>query len=520
MNDHNATELIRHLLDPSAFAHAAGDLQLIETHISWVVLAGEFAYKIKKPVDLGFLDFSTLELRRHFCAEELRLNRQFAPSLYLAVVPIGGTSESPRIGAEPAIEWAVCMHRFPTDAGLDRLVAANAVEPAELRGFGETLARAHAAAAIARDHTFGSFESIVTPALDNFASLEHDASSLAELDERLATLRGWTVRTGETLRPVFAARVAAGRIRECHGDLHLRNIVRLDSGLVPFDCLEFDPALRWIDVFSDVGFLVMALWRANRFGLACEFLNRYLEVSGDYDGLEVLPYYSVYRALVRAKTNAIRYAQLGDAKDGRDVVDYVDLAARIAGRAFRPVLVVCHGLSGSGKTWLSDGLIAELPALRVRSDVVRKQLHGLGELERSESGVDSGIYAADASRRTYERLAAIATSALHAGLNVIVDATCLARADRQRFARVAESSGAGCVLLHCDADRATLEARVRERRSAGGDASEADLAVLTAQYEKLEPLDAAELDRCVVVDTTAEPDFAAVACAIRARDMR
>jgi len=510
-------ELIRNLLKAAAYPHDATAPDLIETHISWVILAGEFAYKIKKPVDLDFLDFSTLDLRRHFCAEELRLNRRFAPSLYLDVVAIGGSPASPIIGQEPAIEWAVRMRRFPADAGLDQQLAQDRIAASDLHRFGAWLARLHARAAVSPDPAYGTLESIIGPALDNFISVERDCHEVEQIGARVTALRDWTVRAGEALAPVFAERVADGRIRECHGDLHVGNIVRLDDACVAFDCLEFDPALRWIDVISDVGFLVMDLQRCGRADLACTFLNRYLEISHDYSGLATLPFYAVYRALVRAKTTAARVAQQGPERRQQDfapIVDYLALAARIAHPAAAPLLVITHGLSGSGKTWVSDGLIAELPAIRVRSDVVRKHLHGLGEHEHSDAGLNVGIYADAATVQTYDQLAANAALGLRAGMHVIVDATCLRRADRQRLAEVADAAGAPWMILHCEARREVLEARIRARQAQAADASEADIRVLHDQLRNAEPLSAAELRRAVVVDTERDVDFGAVAAAL------
>ncbi|MGI9344625.1 MAG: AAA family ATPase [Gammaproteobacteria bacterium] len=487
---------------------------LIETHISWVILAGEFAYKIKKPVDLGFLDFSTLELREHLCREELRLNRRFAPSLYLDVVPIGGSTDAPDIGATPAIEWAVKMRRFPADAELDHRVNAGLVAAEALRHFGGEIAAIHADAEISEDTTRGSNAAVSGPALDNFATLERELARDPDLRASLDTLRTWTTTATDALAPTFDERLAAGRIRECHGDLHLGNIVQIDSHCIAFDCLEFNPELRWIDVISDVGFLTMDLFRVDRPDLACEFLNRYLEVSQDYAGLAVLPYYVVYRAMVRAKTTALRLEQQHDRAFGNALEPYV----RIARRASAPpatVLTVCHGLSGSGKTWLSDRLIGACPAIRIRSDLVRKHLHGLGELERSDSGIDTGIYAAEASARTYAALATHAALGLRAGFDVIVDATCLRRDDRQQLLAAGRAAGARTVLLHCTADRDTLAARIRRRESAATDASEAGLAVLDRQLQAQEPLSTAELSHTVVVDTTTDMDIAAIANKLR-----
>ena len=487
---------------------------LIETHISWVILAGRFAYKIKKPVDLGFLDFSTLELREYFCREELRLNRRFAPSLYLGVVPIGGTMHAPVIDTEPAIEWAVKMRRFPANAELDQRIAAGDAASDALRRFGGDIAAIHADAPISEDPAVGSPASVAGPALDNFTTLARELPPDAELQADIASLREWTQDATDSLAATFDARASAGRIRECHGDLHLANVVQVGDDCMAFDCLEFDPALRWIDVISDVGFLTMDLLRVDRPDLACEFLNRYLEVSQDYNGLAVLPYYIAYRAMVRAKTTALRLEQQHDIHAASALAPYIGVARRAAAPP-PATLIVCHGLSGSGKTWLSDRLISALPAIRIRSDLVRKHLHGLGELERSGSGLDEGIYDAESSSRTYTALAAHAALGLRAGIDVIVDATCLRAQDRRLLLSAAHATGGRTALLHCDADRATLESRIRAREAGAADASEAGLEVLARQVDGQEPLSATERGRTVVVDTTSDVDIGAIAIKLR-----
>ncbi|MFW2403739.1 MAG: AAA family ATPase [Gammaproteobacteria bacterium] len=499
--------LIRNLLRPEVFPGCSDRPKLIETHISWVFLAGNFAYKIKKPVDLGFLNFSTLDLRRHFCEEELRLNRHFAPSLYLDVLPLGGSQEHPEVGAEPAIEWAVRMRRFDDDAVLDHLAAASQLRADDLRGFGATLARDHDRAASSTHPDYGTLASISGPAFDNFDSLKRDCAAETDIVEHVERLHRWTTEATEALRPDFEMRVLHGRIRECHGDLHLGNIVRLDDSCVAFDCLEFDPALRWIDVSSDVGFLVMDLMHVDRPDLACEFLNRYLEVSGDYECLATLTYYMVYRAMVRAKTTAVGILQHPGEPDFAPVREYLRLADRLTRPPRSQRLVICHGLSGSGKTWLSERLIGRLPALRVRSDVIRKQLHGLEELDRSSEDLNTGIYDAESTRRTYERMARFATLALRAGFNVIADATFLRRADREAFEAVAAGTGAELTFLHCEADRKVLDARVRDRQAANSDASEADSAVLRQQIAEREPLIPEELGRTIIVRTDRDIDL-------------
>jgi len=516
----NLPTLIRNLLQAEVFPGCSDRPKLIETHISWVFLAGDFAYKIKKPVDLGFLNFSTLELRRHFCAEELRLNRHFAPSLYLDVVPLGGSAEDPQIGAEPAIDWAVRMRRFDDDAVLDHLAAAGRLRADDLRGFGATLAHDHDRAATSTHPDHGTVESVSKPTFDNFASLKRDCASETDIVAQVERLHRWTACETEALRQAFEMRVLNGRIRECHGDLHLGNIVRLDDSCVAFDCLEFDPALRWIDVSSDVGFLVMDLLHVERPDLACEFLNRYLEVSGDYECLTTLTYYMVYRAMVRAKTTAVGILQHDGERDFTPVRDYLQLAERLTRPPRSQRLVLCHGLSGSGKTWLSERLIGRLPALRLRSDVIRKHLHGLDELESSSAGLDTGIYAADSSRRTYARMVRFAALCLRAGFNVIVDATFLRRADRAAFEAVAAATDVELTLLHCEADQTVLEARVRDRQTNDRDASEADVAVLHQQIATREPLVPEELGRTITVHTDRDIDLDELQRSLRPTIMR
>jgi aminoglycoside phosphotransferase family enzyme/predicted kinase len=508
--------LIDKLQDPAAYPHEVTRIRVIETHISWVLLTGRYAYKIKKPVDLGFLDFSTLPLRQHYCDEELRLNRRFAPDLYVDVVPIGGSVSAPRLGEAPALEWAVRMHEFPVEAGLDVELEQGRVEADQLRQLADRVADAHLAAPALADPRFASAEHIGKPARENFDSLMANCDSPL-LRDQLASLCDWTEHALQELAPVFAERAGGGLTRECHGDLHAGNVVRLDAGLVPFDCIEFSDDLRCIDVISDIAFLYMDLVYRRRPDLAAAFLTRYLECTGDYAGLSVLGFYLVYRAVVRAKVAGVRYRQHGDPADAASIADHLALALRIAERSERPLLVICQGLSGSGKTWLSDKLIAALPALRLRSDVLRKQQAGLAEFERSGSGLNEGLYAPASSEAVYRQLAEFARLGLSAGLNVIVDATCLRRSQRDALRATAQTAGAGFVIAHCDASRETLKRRIRERSATGSDASEADDKVLESQIAGQDPLADEELGYSVTVNTAALQDIAELAATLRHR---
>ncbi|MEM9380461.1 MAG: AAA family ATPase [Planctomycetota bacterium] len=479
--------------------------EVIETHISWVLLTRDRALKVKKPVRLPFADFGTLALRRALCEEEVRLNRRLAPDLYLGVVPIGGTHDAPVLGAEPAIEYAVEMRRFDSDQRLDRLLARRDVAPAELRRLAHRIGTFHGG--LEPDvATRGSSAAVVGAALENFDELRDlPGAGSARLNE----LERWTRGECDRLADVFEARQRAGRVVEGHGDLHTENVARIEGELVPFDALEFSEALRWIDTMAEVGFLAMDLAVRGRRDLAYAFVDRYLETTGDHEGLRVLRFYVVYRAVVRAKVAAIGRVQRGE-QPLREDDAHLAFARRAIARP-EPLLVVTHGLSGSGKTTVTNELVGALPAVRARSDVERKRLFGLAADERSGSGLDGGLYTREASAATYDRLEECAAAALDGGVSVIVDATFLRRAERDRFTALAASKGAGAVVLACTAPEEALRERVAGREAEGRDASEATVEVLEHQLRSVERVEAGGPERAVVVDTTRPLDVAALA---------
>jgi aminoglycoside phosphotransferase family enzyme/predicted kinase len=498
-DDAGVDPLIEALRNPACYPHPADAVEVVETHISWVLLAGEFAYKIKKPVRLAFLDFSTLEARRKFCEEELRLNRRTAPDLYLDVQPIVRQRGVFAFGAAGApVEYAVRMRRFPPGALAENLAARGELGPGRIDAMAAVLAAFHGAAprAGAADG-YGTAAQVVAPALGNFdqiAALSADPGAAA----RLRRLRDWTGAEAARLAGLFAERRATGCIRECHGDLHLGNIAFLDGHPVPFDCIEFDPALRWIDVMSEVAFLVMDLQAHGLAPLGWRVLNAWLEATGDYAGIGVLRYYLVYRAMVRAKIAALRNVA---ASFGA----YLALAESLAGER-RAAMVAMHGLSGSGKTTVALALLERLHAVRLRSDVERKRLHGIEDPRaRTGVGLDAGIYSAAASGRTYERLAELARRILQAGYPAVVDAAFLRRAERDRFRRLAQDLKVGFLIAACDAPPAELRRRLAARQAEGRDASDAHVAVLEHQLVTAEALAADEADDTLAIDTASDP---------------
>jgi aminoglycoside phosphotransferase family enzyme/predicted kinase len=501
--------LINALLKLARQAHPVVDL--VETHGAWVLLAGAHAWKIKKPVCLPFMDFSTLALRRAACEAEVRLNRRFetadpATHLYLGALPIVGPAHDPRWGKpggddNEAIEWAVHMRRFTEDLRLDHLCVRGALKPEHLTSLAQRMAAFQTTAAVASaTGPWGSTADGLTFARENLTALR---AGLTGADDAalLDALSAWTEARAAQLAPLLAQRLATGRVREGHGDLHLANLVLIGNEVLPFDGIEFNDALRWIDVASDMAFVWMDLLDHDQPGLANGLLSDWLDASGDTTAPDVLPFFAVYRALVRAKVAVIRSTQAG--ADAAALLEeahgYNALAQRIAQPAV-PQLVITHGLSGSGKTWASSRwLQAERSgrAIRLRSDVERKRLHGLGATQASGSGLNSGIYSPQAHTDTYAHLLERAGHLLQDGWSVLVDAAFLRRHERDAFAEMAQTAGCPFHVLAAEAPLTVLRERITARQARGADASEATLAVLEQQLGWLEPLDELERARCL-----------------------
>ena len=490
--------LVQGLRDPACYPHPVGSISILETHISFIVLTGTFAYKIKKPVDFGFLDFTTLEKRRFFCQEELRLNARLAPQIYLDVVPIGGTGEAPRVGeGAQAIEYAVKMLEFPQEALADRTLARGELTARHMDLLAARVAEFHTRAQCSRESDgYGSPQAILACVAQNFSQIRAVPEHAAHR-QILDDIETWTQQEYKRLRPVFAERKREGRVRECHGDLHLGNIVFLDGEPWAFDCLELSPDLRWIDVMNEVAFLVMDLRVANRPDLARRFLNTYLEFCGDYGGLRVLRYYLAYRAMVRGKIGLIRARQLDPGHEGRGPLlescrRYLELASSCT-RPAPGFLAITHGFSGSGKTTLSQPLVERSGAIRIRSDIERKRMHGIAATNHPEAGIAGGLYATDLTDATYQRLLELAGTTLESGHGVIVDATFLKRRHRDLFRALATNAGVPFAIVDFTVRGGILRRRISARLQLGQDASDADLAVLEHQLATHEPLQADEL---------------------------
>ncbi len=494
--------LLQHLQNRALYDHPVTQFELIETHISWILLTGHYAYKIKKPVNFGFLDFSTLAKRHKVCRQELQLNRRLAPEIYLAIVPISGSPEQPRLNGDgEAIEYAVKMRQFPQQAQLDRRLAAGTLEPAHIDQLAERIAAFHATAEVATgDSRWGEPATVRRPVEENFAQIRpllDDASDRRNLDR----LERWSQQQLAQLTPLLQRRKQMGFIRNGHGDMHLANIALIEGKIVIFDCIEFNDEFRWIDLISDIAFTTMDLDDRAHAPLAARLIDTYLQRTGDYEGLALYPFYRVYRALVRAKVACLRLTQHGLTQQAKRAIErsyrnYITLAQRYASD-HRPLLCIAHGVSGSGKTTLTQPLLERFGMIRIRADVERKRLYGYRAEERS----DGSIYSKEANRKTYDRLAHLTTSTLAAGLSVIVDATFLKRAERAHYKAIAQRLGVPFVILHFHAPKALLVQWIEARERAGVDASEASVAILERQLRWEEPLDKNEADVLIDIDT-------------------
>lgn len=500
-------KLIHNLSNPACYDHPAGPVRHLETHISHILLTGEYAYKIKKPLNLGFLDFSSLDKRLFACEEEVRLNRRLAPDIYLDVVSLTGSPDEPRInGAGMAFEYAVKMRQFPPDATLDQLDAQDRLTAQQVESIARTVADFHLYRCehAESDSPWGEPKKVWNPVLQNFQQITRLLTDPADR-QQLAALQDWSEAEHARLTPLMLARKRNGFIRECHGDLHLGNLAWVDEALLVFDCLEFNPELRWIDIQSEVAFCFMDLLQHGHADWAWLFLNLWLEQTGDHGGLPLLRYYAVYRALVRVKVALLRGGQTaGPAHESAcaEARAILQLATTLA-HALPLRLEITHGLSGSGKTTVTRTLMQSPGAIRLRSDVERKRMAGLDALAHSGSGVDAQLYAADATHRTYHHLAHLAGEVLNADWPVIVDATFTARWQRDLLRSLAQSHGVAFHILDFRVPVAVLRERILKRTHDGNDASEANLDVLQHQLDTEEPLTEDETGDVIAIGESA-----------------
>ncbi len=469
------SEILSFLRDP--VNHDGEAVEEIGTHAAHVFLAGDRAYKLKRSVRFAFLDFSTVTRRKTACEAELALNRRAAPSLYLAVIPVtrdeGGSLALDGVG-EP-VDWLVVMRRFDQETLFDRLAARGALEDRQLRDLADAIAAFHN---IAEPHPdTGGRDSMAHVIAGNVETLrEGDGLFVASTVDTIGRLWQQALERHATL---LDSRRATGRVRWCHGDLHLRNICLIDGRPTLFDGIEFNPDIACIDVLYDLAFLLMDLQHRDMGGAANLVLNRYLGCTEDMGGLALLPFFQSLRAGVRAMVSAIEAAE-GYGGQGDAARAYLDLATALFERAPSALLAI-GGYSGTGKSSLAAGIAPDLGAapgaVILRSDVARKRLMGVAP----EAPLAEIAYSGDVTRRVYAHLQGLARQALAAGATVILDAVHGDAEERQAAAALASAVGVPFCGLWLEAPPPVLRSRVEARQ---GDASDATMAVLESQLAR------------------------------------
>lgn len=512
MNAENDNKrLIDAMMQAEFYNHPVSQIELVETHISLVFLTGEYAYKIKKPVNFGFLDFTRLEQRKYYCEEEIRLNGRLAPDIYLDVVSITESQSTLHLNQPGTIfEYAIRMRQFDKQGLFSRLVDLNKITLNHIDELAQRLADFHAAIlACPDDSEFGRPETVFNPVKQNFNILQPLLQTEQQHDE-LNFLEQYSVKRYESLTSQLQLRKQTGHIRECHGDLHLGNIALSDNKIIIFDGIEFNDSFRWIDTMSDIAFLVMDLQDHQRADYAAHLLNRYLEISGDYEGLSVLGFYQLYRAMVRAKVAALRCQQETPNSPGyhasqHQLQNYLQLAHSYTHIA-TPFIAITLGVSGSGKSWISQQLADRAPAIVIRSDKERKRLF---------SGTSQDLYTAEITTRVYQHLLSLAEQIASNGFNVIVDATFIDQHWRLVFQKLALKIKVPFHILYCHAETEVLKQRIQKRMADTHNISDANIQIMQQQLASMQAMNELEHSCCIDINTDMDYDIAGIGTALR-----
>lgn len=503
--------LIQALLDPIAYPQPTSAVSLIQTHVSYILLTDDFTYKVKKPLNLGFLDFSSLERRSYFCQREVALNRRLCQDLYLGVVPV--VEQSGRIvvgGAGEPIEWAVKMRRLPEDRLLTSLLASGTVESDDLVRVAHRLASFYGAAATGPGiDSYGEPDQIQVNTDENFAQLRPflgKTMKTAQYD----VIRRFTESFLRERGDLFAQRIVGHRIRDCHGDLHAGSICFGDD-LYIFDCIEFNDRFRYQDALADVAFLAMDLERYGRADLAWHFVNAYRRAAADNAPDGLLGFYKCYRAMVRAKVESYKLNESDFRADEKSSAiaaarGYVDLAFTYAGGMPRPILLATGGLMGSGKTTLAREIAQHFAVVHLSSDMTRKRLAGLGPTEHRLEDFGQGLYSEEFTDNTYAALCDEAEEWLGRGVSVIVDATFSTRRERDRLRDVADRARVPLLLIECVASDDVIRARLARRAHHPGEASDGRLEIFERHRRAFQPFAELPDEQHLTVETTTNPD--------------
>lgn len=491
--------ILESLRNPSAYPVQTRTVELIQTHVSWLLLTETHVFKLKKPVDFGFLDFSTVDKRLFYCHEELRLNRRLCPDIYEQVIALRESESGATFAGDgKVIDYAVMMKRLPADRMLDRLIDSGAVSPEEIRTVALEISKFHANAPTSPHISeFGSLKQIQCNWQENFEqTLQFRDSTLPPA--MMKNIRSYVDSFTDSHRALFTERIESGFIRECDGDIHLGNICLLNNSAYIFDCIEFNERFRFSDTAADIAFLLMDLDFHHRPDLADAALSAYITASGDVTIAKLIPFYKVYRAFVRGKVESMQLLDAGIAQEERTAAEkraarYFRLAQGYCMRSlFPPTLFITCGTMGCGKSTLAEQLAFELGLRLFNSDIVRKQLAGLPPESPVQVSFGAGLYSQEKSHATYRQLEKLAQIELESGRSVVIDAGFGTAAERARFAGLAAAHRAEFIILFVQCLPDEQERRLYERSARKGSVSDGRAQLLDQQKSVFEPPDDSE----------------------------
>jgi uncharacterized protein len=486
--------ILKSLLKPEAYPEPTTKVELVQTHVSWIFLTDAHAYKIKKPVDFGFLNFSTIDRRRFYCNEEVKFNSRLCQGIYEGVVELRESAGSASFqGDGPVIDYAVKMKRLPAERMLDRMIAENTVQASELIDVARVIAEFHRTAPTSPSVAeYGHLDRILFNWQENFDQTTPFENSTLPASER-ELIRTWVSTYAANHSETFSQRVADGFIRECDGDIHLENICLVNGSVFIFDCIEFNERFRCCDTAADVAFLLMDLDYHGRHDLSEEVITAYLDASGDTGMMELVAFYKVYRAFVRGKIESFhmrdadidpREQSLSKAK----AVRYFRLARGYIERStFQTTIFITCGLMGSGKSTLADQLSFELGIALFTSDMIRKQSADIAPDTACSAAFGEGLYSQQNNDDTYDELIRLAKEQLAVRRSVIIDAAFLHKKDRLRCADLAEHSAARFIIIFVSCGEPENRRRLVERSTSGRAISDGRSELLNSQRQIFEP---------------------------------
>jgi uncharacterized protein len=505
MTQSNISFLIEQMKQPEFYPHPVTEpITLIQTHVSYVLLTGEYAYKIKKAVDFGFLNYSTLSLRQHFCQEEIRLNGAIAPEIYLEILPIIQTGDRFILNAEgEPVEYAIKMRQFPQESLLSNMFKQGKLTESHMQELGRVVAQFHAQTET-NEHisSFGTADQVRLAFDENYEQTEKYIG-IAQTQEQFNETKQKSDDFFASQQEVLKNRQINSKIRECHGDLHLGNICLWGDRIQLFDRIEFNDSFRYVDVMYDIAFTVMDLDAKGRKDFANIFLNAYLERTGDWEGLQVLTLYLSRQAYVRAKVTSFLLDDPAIADEQKQeaakiAADYYRLAWEYT-QSQKGRLILMSGLSGSGKTTVARQIAKQIGAIHIRSDAARKHLAGIPIDERGEDW----LYTSEMSQKTYARLLELGVMLANKGFSVILDAKYDRHIWREEAIAAAKRNGLPLSIFECTAPIEVLKERVVERTT---DISDATVDLLDRQLATAEPFNEIETAYLTQIDTT-QPDW-------------